>query len=54
MYHSEKEAKMAEANFHKVFAKKENPDEIKTYSIKNKSILPADLLTELKFVTSKN
>ncbi len=54
MYHSEKEAKLAQENFEKVFAKKETPDDIVEIKLTNKKINPVDLLLTLKFVTSKN
>ncbi len=54
IYHSEKEAKLAQENFEKVFAKKEMPDDILEIKLANKKINPVDLLLTLKFVTSKN
>jgi tyrosyl-tRNA synthetase len=54
IYHSEKEAKLAQENFEKVFAKKEMPDDILEIKLQSKKINPVDLLLSLKFVTSKN
>jgi tyrosyl-tRNA synthetase len=54
IYHSEKEARLAQENFEKVFAKKEMPDDILEIKLQSKKINPVDLLLSLKFVTSKN
>ncbi len=54
MYHSEKEAKLAQENFNKVFAKKENPDEMPEFIINKNKISPVDLLVEMKLVNSKS
>ncbi len=54
IFHSTKAANEAEVNFNRVFAKKEMPEEIPIFSLKSKNILPADLLVELKFVSSKS
>lgn len=54
MYHSEKDAIMAQENFHKIFAKKENPDEMPEFAIAKNKINPVDLLVEMKLVTSKS
>lgn len=54
IYHSDKEAKIAQENFEKVFAKKEMPDDIVEIKLANKKINPVDLLITLKFVNSKN
>ncbi len=54
IYHSEKEAKLAQENFAKVFAKKEIPDDILEIKLQSKKINPVDLLLTLKFVASKN
>src|SRR3989339_901824 len=54
IYHSEKEARLAQENFEKVFAKKEMPDDIVEIKLANKKINPVDLLITLKFVSSKN
>jgi tyrosyl-tRNA synthetase len=54
MYHSEKDAKLAQENFDKVFAKKENPDDMPEFTISKNKINPVDLLMEIKLVNSKS
>jgi len=54
MYHNKSAANQAEANFIAVFQKGSLPKNIKTLSLKTKSILIMDLLVQLKFVNSKS
>lgn len=54
IYYGIKEADKASEEFIKVFSKKQTPDDIKQYTIKSGSINPIDLLTSLKFISSKS
>lgn len=53
MYHSASEAEKAAAEFIKVFAQKENPDDMPEFAIAKNKISPVDLLLEMKLVSSK-
>ncbi|RJQ34444.1 tyrosine--tRNA ligase [Candidatus Parcubacteria bacterium] len=53
LYHGEKKAKTAAAEFVEIFAKGGKPDDIKKYHIKTGSLNPVDILVELNFVSSK-
>ncbi len=54
IYHGETAALRASQQFEKIFSKKENPDDIKTFNIQTGSISPVALLIQMKFVSSKN
>lgn len=53
-YYSDIEAEKAAEEFKKVFSKKEKPTDIPTTKLKSGEYLIADLLTELKMVSSKS
>lgn len=53
-YNGKEEAVKAKEEFEKVFAKKDIPDDIEEYILKNPSIKLSDLLAESKMVSSKN
>ncbi|PIR06764.1 MAG: tyrosine--tRNA ligase [Candidatus Komeilibacteria bacterium CG11_big_fil_rev_8_21_14_0_20_36_20] len=53
-YYSEKEAEKTGQEFIKIFAKKEQPNNIQPYKIPPGKINPINLLIELKFVPSRN
>ena len=53
-YNGKEEAMKAKEEFEKVFAKKDIPDDIEEYILKNPSIKLSDLLAESKMVSSKN
>ena len=53
MFNGEKKALDASKQFTKIFAKKENPDNMPTFTIKTGPLNPVVLLTEMKFVASK-
>ena len=53
MFHGEKEASKAAQEFENIFKRGGQPDEISEFVIKNKSINPAELLFEMKLVSSK-
>ena len=52
-YYSEGEAKFAEEEFDRIFIKKEIPDEINEFSIKDKKIGILDLITKVNFAPSR-
>jgi len=54
IYHGRVKAKKAGAEFNKVFQKKEIPQEIKSYKIEDKTLNILDLLTKIKFFSSKS
>jgi tyrosyl-tRNA synthetase len=49
-YHSTKEAQTAQDNFVKVFQKKENPDEVKSYKVKSSKVI--EILVETGLASS--
>ncbi len=53
MLYSEKEAKKAETNFKIVFQKKENPDQIRNYKLKNEEFV-LDVLVKTKLAESRS
>lgn len=55
MYHSKEDADLAEAEFDKIFIKKENPDEIPEFIINDgtKELNILDLITKVDFAPSK-
>lgn len=53
-YHSKVAAQEAGQEFTNIFSKKENPDDIKLFNIKNGIISPVELLVQMNFVGSKN
>jgi tyrosyl-tRNA synthetase len=53
-YHGKKEALNAEEEFDKIFAKKNIPDDIKEYRIKDEEIKLSDLLVKSGMVSSRN
>lgn len=53
-YYSENEAKIAAEEFVKIFANKENPDDMPEFTISKNKISPVDLLVEMKLVNSKS
>lgn len=54
MYHGEKNAKIAQEEFNKVFRDKELPDEIPIFETEKKDYPPLDLLFDSKLASSKN
>jgi tyrosyl-tRNA synthetase len=52
-YYSENEAKIAAEEFVKVFANKENPDDMPEFVITHNTISPVELLLQMKFMSSK-
>ncbi|MFA6467152.1 MAG: tyrosine--tRNA ligase [Patescibacteria group bacterium] len=53
MFHGESNAKKAAQEFENIFKRGGQPDKIEEYAIKASSINPADLLLEMKLVSSK-
>ncbi|MCB0278449.1 MAG: tyrosine--tRNA ligase [Calditrichaeota bacterium] len=53
MYHSEKSALDAEAEFDRIFINKDLPDKIAEYEIRQNPISILDLITDVNFATSK-
>jgi len=53
LYYNTNEANKAEANFIKIFSKKGTPDDMPEINISKNKVSPIDLLSELKFVSSK-
>jgi tyrosyl-tRNA synthetase len=53
-YHGEKKALNAEEEFDKIFTKKNIPDDIKEYGIKDEEIKLSDLLVKSGMVSSRN
>jgi tyrosyl-tRNA synthetase len=54
MYHGEREAKIAEEEFNKVFRNKELPTDIPIFETDKKNYLVLDLLCDIKLASSKN
>ena len=53
IYYSAKVADLAADNFAQIFSKKENPDDMLEFDVQTGKINPIDLLTTLKFSSSK-
>ncbi len=53
IYHTEKEAEKAKESFNKTFSKKETPEDIPEYEVKNRTLL-VDILLEKGVVESKS
>lgn len=54
IYYGAKTAQQAGQEFNKIFSQKDKPSNLEEFSLPTGQVNPADLLVDLKFVTSKN